>query len=114
MRKISLFLALFFTAAMANASVKTIQVTLGSTATQVSTVSQQCKWIAFQNNNASDVVRVGDSTVSSTNGIVLAGGSPGGSFTTPVAYNSTTYNLNTWYLFGTSGDKVDIVCDAVI
>ena len=65
--------------------------------------------ISFQNvtfqNNGSNVMRLGDSSVTSTKGIKL---SPAGSFTNALSleYSGT---LNDWYVNGTANDILDIL-----
>lgn len=88
-----------------------LQVTLGAGATQVSTQNIFCRQIFFQN-NAANVVRVGnDNTVSATKGMALApaaGGNPGGSLNSgpsPIYY---TY-LSDWWLFGTAAQVIDVL-----
>lgn len=86
------------------------QANLGSGATQLvhpssPTAQINCRQVIIQN-NASNVMRLGDSTVSSTKGLVLNGSSAG-------SFNSgavTIYNsyLSDFWVFGTSGDVVDI------
>lgn len=84
-----------------------IQVTLLATATQVSPISLVVNQVMFQN-NAGHACRIGDSTVTSTKGIALASGSPGGSATFgPFAVNNT--DLTEWYIFGTPGDVIDVL-----
>ena len=92
-----------------------LQVTLGSAATPIlaSAVlpsSVQAFSILVIQNNAAHVVRVGDSSVSSTKGIALAVGS-----TTPqppfilTPSLQFTGDLREVYLFGTAADVVDIL-----
>lgn len=97
---------------MADAKVQTIQVTIGASATQVSTVNLYCRWVVFQNNAAASM-RLGDSTVSSTKGILLAGGSPGGSFTTPKKNDPEAVNLANWWVAGTQNQVLDVTCEQV-
>jgi hypothetical protein len=89
-----------------------LQVTLGSGATQV--VANQdaviggyniyCSVLIFQN-NASHNVRVGDNTVTASRGILL---NPGGSNTLTVCPPHGTL-LSQYYLYGTSGDVIDVM-----
>jgi len=63
--------------------------------------------LVIQNNTAS-TVRVGDSTVSSTRGILLESGVPGGSITTTLSIqNSGT--LNEWYAYSAAAVTIDIM-----
>lgn len=89
-------------------AVRTLQVTIGSSVTQVSTTSTFCRWVVFQNNAAHNI-RVGDVNTTSSRGILLL---PTGSFfTPPLTQRGQTTNLSQWYIAGTQNDVVDIVCD---
>ena len=82
-----------------------IQVTLGAGATQISKHGINFKQMIIQNNTSADTVRVGDSTVSSTKGILLTAGS---------AFNAGALNiqagiLSGYYLFGTAADVIDVL-----
>lgn len=83
------------------------QVTLGASATQVSTTPAECVMVVVQN-NATHNVHFGDSTVSASKGLLIV---PGASLT---LYRQTrgTYNLNKYYLFGTAADVIDVGCQA--
>lgn len=87
-----------------------LQATLGSGATQLvppssPTAQINCRQVIIQN-NASHVMRLGDSTVSSTKGVTLNGSGAGSFNSGPVEiYNSY---LSDFWVFGTSGDVVDI------
>ena len=91
-----------------------IQVTLLSGATPIApsdlVVARNLNFNAIViQNNAAHVVRVGDSTVSSTVGIALAAGS---STTQPpfvVAPLAQAETLSDWFLYGTVGDKIDVM-----
>jgi hypothetical protein len=85
---------------------KCLQVTLGAGATQVSTAHTQCRQVIVQN-NAAHSARLGDATVSATNGQYLAAGPGGGAFNSgpSVAYNSETSDF---WLFGTAADVIDV------
>ncbi len=61
--------------------------------------------LLIQNNSAA-VIRIGDSTVSATRGISIASG--GGLFDFGSFVDYAT-ELNEWFVFGTSGDVVDIM-----
>lgn len=76
------------------------------------------QFLQFQNNSA-HAIRYGDNTVSVTapaavnggtagKGMLLPGGSPGGSGSqsTPVAYATM---LSDWFVAGTAGDVIDIL-----
>lgn len=92
------------------ADVVTVQATIGSgTNTQVfAGGSLPCKWIEFQNNTA-DVMRIGDSSTSSTRGLQLQ---PGVTFMEPPLQQPNTYDLSKWYVAGTTGDKLDVACES--
>ena len=60
---------------------------------------------AIQNNSATNNMRVGDATTSSTKGILI---SPTGSLTFGPAQHEGQ-NLNEWYVYIVSGDKCDIM-----
>jgi hypothetical protein len=94
----------------ADAAVKTIQVTLGASATQISTVTQNCRWVLFQD-NATHNIRVGDINTTSSRGIAIAAN--GGAFFIPPAPTPPSTNLYNWYIVGTTSDVIDVVCDTV-
>lgn len=111
MKKIFLVILLAFLAILpASAAVQTIQVTIGAGATQVSTVTLNCRWVVFQNNTTANSMHIGDSTVTSTKGINLPAGS---SFFVPPMPGSTAVNLTSWYVQGTAADVIDISCDVI-
>jgi hypothetical protein len=59
-------------------------------------------------NNASHSIRIGDSTVSTTKGILISPGTPGGSQTiTPALQYSG--DLTEFYIIGTANDIVDFM-----
>lgn len=112
MRKICILLVgLCLCAVQADAKVTSIQVTIGASATQVSAILY-CRWVVFQN-NASHNIRIGDSTVTSSKGILLASGTPGGSFTLQPDPQPEIINLSQWYVSGTQNDVVDVTCDTI-
>ena len=85
----------------------TLPVTLTAVATQISTLTTQCRQIFVQNNSAA-VCRLGDANVSATRGIQLAAAGAVNSIWTTgpsVAYASQLSDL---WLFGTSGDIIDV------
>lgn len=90
-----------------------LQVTLLATATPiipkavVPANSKSFSVFVIQN-NAAHTVRVGDSSVSATRGIVLLAGPGGGSQTiTPALQYSG--DLTEFYLFGTAADVIDVM-----
>ncbi len=90
-----------------------LQITVGANATPIipkavvpaNSASWSC--VIVQNNSAANV-RVGDSSVSSTKGILLASGSPGGSVTITPSLQYTG-DLQEFYLFGTAGSVIDVM-----
>jgi hypothetical protein len=90
----------------------TIQVTIGASATQLSSTVQKCSWFAVQN-NAAHTIRIGDSTVTSSRGTVLLAGPGGGSWQPPLTQPATAFDLSQWYVAGTQNDVVDVMCYTV-
>ena len=88
-------------------AIKLAQVILGAGATRVSATSVPARQITIQNNSGA-AIRVGDSTVSATSGILLSQGSPGGNaeFGSLVAYN---VDLQDFWLFGTAASVIDVL-----
>jgi hypothetical protein len=92
---------------------QSLQVTITATGVPQPLTPIQLKGIAngiyfqqlFLQNNGSNNMRIGDSSVSTTKGILLY---PGGSQTGAMAieYSGT---LNDWYVVGTAGDVLDIM-----
>lgn len=107
---VSLLLVLGISPALG--AVKTLQVTLGSGNTAVLSAGAHlnCRWIVFQD-NATHVMRIGDTNISSTRGLLLASGSPGGSFFVGPDTSGTGKDLGSWYVNGTNGDVIDIIYD---
>ncbi len=58
--------------------------------------------------NAGSSIRIGDTTVSSTKGILLSPGTPGGSLNIGAFMNYGSY-LSDWWIAGTSGAVIDIL-----
>lgn len=85
----------------------TLQVTLGSAATQISPGAGFVRLVVFQN-NAGHVMRIGDLNASSARGAQLAAGSPGGSLTIGPTFDSSI-DLSSFYVAGTSGDVLDVL-----
>lgn len=112
MRK-ALYGSLLFLLALvpSQAAVQTVQVTIGASATQVSTTKLYCRWVAFQNNTAADSMRLGDSAVTTSRGVKLL---PSGSFFIPPKDTpGEITNLNNWYVAGVQNDVLDVLCDVV-
>jgi hypothetical protein len=99
--------------------VKTLQITISVSGTtqQFQSASLPCRNVTVQN-NATNPMRVGDSAVTSSRGILLNGGSPvagsppagapGDSFGSG-AYNFGACDLNELYVNGTAGDVLDVL-----
>lgn len=83
-----------------------LQVTIptGGGPIQFSTKQTLCRQIIIQNNSA-DAMRIGDSTVSATNGINLDPGGDSLNSGPTVVYNS---DLRDFWAFGTAADVLDI------
>lgn len=88
---------------------KLLQVTIGASATRVSSTSIFCRQVIFQN-NAGNACRVGDSTVSATKGVALAaaGATPGGSLNLGPG-PGLEIDLKEFYIAGTQTDKIDVL-----
>jgi hypothetical protein len=81
-----------------------IQVTLGTGATQISATPAYFNQMVVQNNAANNV-RLGDSTVSSTKGILLV---PGGANNTGTL-SGQQGDASLFYLAGTSSQVIDVL-----
>lgn len=93
----------------AHAAIHTLQVTIGSGTTQMLPAGEiYCRWIVFQNNTASDAMRIGDSNTTSSRGIKLAAGA---SFFAPPSGQGANERLSTWYVQGTQNDVIDVIYD---
>ena len=88
--------------------VRLIQVTLGSGATQITTLQINASVLAIQN-NAAHVCRAGDNTVSATKGIALAAGSTTTQPPFIIARSDNRILLKEYYLFGTQNDVIDVL-----
>jgi hypothetical protein len=87
---------------------RTLQVTLGAGATQVSATAQPCRQVIIQN-NAAHACRYGDVDVSATRGIYLAPGTGGGAANIGSAFGALiAIDLSELYLYGTQNDVIDI------
>lgn len=106
MKKIIIAIALAIISNHAWAKVVTMQVTIGAGVTPILTSGNiSCQWVAFQNNGATNAMRLGDANISATRGIkLLAGGAFYQAPSTPRALN-----LQGWYVQGTQGDVIDII-----
>ena len=93
---------------------RVIEVTLGSGATQILIPNQQAPManvavsLLVVQKNSTNSVTLGDNTVTDTKGIVIAAGTPG----TPLILQFSQPRgslLSQYWLFGTSGDKVEVM-----
>ena len=110
MRRFRLFalLALVLMPAIGDAvAVHSFQVTIGAGTTQVWGTQLLARQIFFQN-NAAHTMRIGDVTVSSSKGVLLAVGPPGGSLTVGVNVGGGDIDLSTFWVNGTNGDVLDV------
>lgn len=108
MRKLLAVLLLLWSAIGHTGTAHTIQVTLGAgTNTQVTTTDTFARQIIFQN-NATHVMRIGDSTTSSSKGAQLASGSPGGSMNVGPSPQPQMLNLAQYFVAGTNADVLDV------
>ena|ERR1039458_2108167 len=106
-----LIIAMLFTAALCaqvtvnGPIVKTLQATLTSSATQLSTSTSAVYQVIIQN-NAAHTMRCGDANVTSTRGAYLV--ASGGSINLgPLSIQGIS--LNQLYCIGTSADVVDVI-----
>lgn len=88
-------------------SVHTMQVTIGSSATQILTSTTFVRAVYFQN-NAAHVMRIGDANVSASRGAQLASGSPGGAFNVGPVFDSSI-DVSTFWVAGTQNDVLDVI-----
>lgn len=87
-----------------------LRVTLGAAATRITAAQIYTPYLEVQN-NANNLCRIGDNTVTASRGILL---SPTGatSSTVPpfvVQRGDNRICLNQYYLFGTAGDQIDVL-----
>lgn len=95
------------------AKIHTLQVTLGAGNTPIIPNGDIVfKWVAFQNNSA-HTMRIGDTLITSSRGIVLLAGTSGGGGSLMQQPWSTPQggSLAAWYVNGTSGDVLDVIYD---
>lgn len=84
-----------------------LQVTLGTGATRLTSTVTPAFDIQFQN-NATHTMRVGDSTVTSSRGILLPAGPAGGTlYLGP--YRAYNINIADFWAVGTQGDVLDVI-----
>ena len=88
-------------------SLNLLQVTLGAATapTQATSDSILARHLVIQNNNASNAVYIGDSTVETTAGIKIAAA---GSLTIGPLPIGSEINLSKLYCIGTEADLVDV------
>lgn len=87
---------------------RSIQVTLGSGATQIATTQTVFNEM-FVQNNAAHVCRVGDSTVSSTKGQQLAASGAVNSTLDVGPIVGSQGDASQFWIAGTSGDVIDVL-----
>lgn len=86
-----------------------LQVTIGSeTRTQITTAQIYTPYLSIQKNTANNC-RVGDNTVTTSKGIVIAAGNTTPQAPLVVHRSDNRVLLSQYYLAGTSGDVVDIL-----
>ena len=85
-----------------------IQVTIGASATQVTTAQIYTPFVAFQKNTANNC-RVGDNTVTTSKGIVLAAGNTTPQVPFVVHRSDNRVLLSQYSIAGTQGDVVDVL-----
>ncbi len=79
-----------------------------SSPTVLSATSRPCKWFQVNVLTASGAnLRIGDSSVSASQGAPMAAG--GGQFSPPIAEASNLYDLANEYIAGTLGDTVAVI-----
>lgn len=106
-RILSLLLVLTLGSAVVDASsIHTLQVTIGASTTQVATGNGPYGRQVFFQNNAAHTMRIGDIKTSATRGVLLASGSPGGSWT--IGPSADRIDLSTFYVNGTQNDVLDV------
>ncbi|HUD64656.1 MAG TPA: hypothetical protein VMQ17_08765 [Candidatus Sulfotelmatobacter sp.] len=91
--------------------VVTIQATIGAgTNTQITTTDTPCSELYLQNNAAHNM-RVGGAATTSSKGAQLTTvtGGGGGSLTAN-GFGFRGTNANQWFVAGTNGDVVDVIC----
>lgn len=91
------------------ATIKTVQVTIGSGTTEVTTTNTFCRQIFFENNTAHSM-RIGDSTATSSKGVLLVA-SVSSSWTVSQNFQgSQSLDLSDYYVAGTQNDVLDVAC----
>ena len=86
------------------------QITLGAGRTQLSALNIRFAQLVIQN-NASHSIRVGDNTVTSSTGILISPGTPGGSFGSTLSI--ARGQLSQYYIIGTQNDVIDFLYENI-
>lgn len=85
------------------------QITIGAGATQFSSTSVRIKEIHMEN-NAGNVMRIANSTVTSSIGISLAASGVGAQSMLHLGpHNAYNMDLKDFFVFGTQNDKLDVM-----
>lgn len=108
MRKLLAVFILFWAAIGHTSGAHTLQVTIGSGVTQITTTNTYARQIIFQNNQTHSM-RVGDSATTSSRGALLASGSPGGSMNVGPAGALAGLDVSSWFVAGTQNDVLDVI-----
>lgn len=87
---------------------RTIQVTLGAGATQISATAAPFNQMDVQD-NAAATCRLGDANVSATRGISLVAAGAAGSKHTVGPFSGQQGDASQWYLFGTAAQVIDVM-----
>ena len=87
---------------------RTITVTLGAGATQISATTAWFNQMIVQNDSAA-AANLGDSTVTSTTGIVLAASGAANSIVSIGPFPGQQGDASQFYLYGTASDKVNVL-----
>lgn len=87
---------------------RSIQVTLGAGATQISATAAPFNQMVVQD-NAVAFCRVGDATVSATKGISLVAAGAAGSSVTIGPFSGQQGDASQYWLFGTAAQVIDVL-----
>ena len=86
--------------------IRSMQVTIGAAATQVTTVRTPAKQVIVQNNDADDAIRVADASADDDVGLAVAKG--GGSVTFG-PFPTYDLDLQNFWIAGTESNVVDVL-----
>lgn len=86
--------------------VKTVQVTLGTGATQISPTTFNCRQVIVQNNGDTNSCFVGDSTVTTSLGIEVV---KSGGMVVLGPFDAEALDLAQIYIAGTQSDTIDVL-----